>query len=166
MDGCLDQLLSKTHAFLLLISNIDYIEQVLFRAKLHQQTFLSFDDQNIIFRLIETLSDSTIASGLTGFLTDIVRKWKQNQTFVLPAVKRIIVTRWLSNPYTLGSYSYRELDSDPLDIWHSDLATPVSVNSVPKILFAGEATDDAYYSAVHGAVASGAREAQRIISRK
>ena len=151
---------------MLLISNIDYIEQVLFRAKLHQQTFLSFDDQKIIFRLIETLSDSTIASGLTGYLTDIVRKWKQNPTFVLPALKRIIVTRWLSNPYTLGSYSYRELDSDPLDIWHSDLATPVSVNSVPKILFAGEATDDAYYSAVHGAVASGAREAQRIISRK
>jgi len=80
-------------------------------------------------------------------------------------MKQIIVTRWKANPYTLGSYSYRELDSDPLDIWHSDLATPVSVNTVPKVLFAGEATDDVYYSAVHGAVASGAREAQRILSR-
>ena len=116
--------------------------------------------------MIETLSDTTIANGLTGYLTDIVRKWKQNPSFALPALKRIIVTRWLANPYTLGSYSYREVDSDTLDIWHSDLATPVSVNRVPKILFAGEATDDAYYSAVHGAVASGAREAQRIINRK
>jgi len=93
-----------------------------------------------------------------------MRKWTQNSTYVLPAMKQIIVTRWNSNPYTLGSYSYRELDSDSLNIWHSDLATPVSVNAVPKILFAGEATDDTYYSAVHGAVASGAREAQRILS--
>jgi len=37
---------------------------------------------------------------------------------------------------------------------------------VPKVLFAGEATTDPYYSTVHGALDSGAREAMRIIKLK
>jgi spermine oxidase len=62
-----------------------------------------------------------------------------------------------------GSYSYRETDSDPLDIWHSDLATPLSFARAPRVLFAGEATTDNYYSAVHGAVDSARREVARLL---
>ncbi len=62
-----------------------------------------------------------------------------------------------------GSYSYRETDSDLLDISHSDLAAPLIVDEVPRVLFAGEATTDNYYSAVHGAVASAEREVERIL---
>jgi len=40
------------------------------------------------------------------------------------------------------------------------------VNDVPKVLFAGEATIDEYHTAVHGALASGAREAKRILDLK
>ena len=36
-------------------------------------------------------------------------------------------------------------------------------NGAPKVLFAGEATIDEYFSAVHGAVESGAREAERLL---
>jgi hypothetical protein len=36
-------------------------------------------------------------------------------------------------------------------------------NGVPRVLFAGEATTDNYYSAVHSAVASAEREVKRIL---
>jgi monoamine oxidase len=101
---------------------------------------------------------------LQGYLTDLMRKYKKDPSFTLPALKQIIVTRWLSNEFTLGSYSFREVDSD--NIYYSDLATPVMVNDVPKVLFAGEATIDEYHTAVHGALASGAREAKRILDLK
>jgi len=63
---------------------------------------------------METLSDDKIAEDVQAHLVSVLRKWKENPDFELPALKRIIVTRWFSNPYTLGSYSYREIDSDIL----------------------------------------------------
>ena len=107
-----------------------------------------------------------MADAIKGYFTDLMRKWKQDPTFALPELKRVIVTKWLSNPYTLGAYSYREIDSDALNITHSDLGKPLTFNNVPRVLFAGEATSEKYYTAVHGAVATGAREALRIANLK
>ena len=53
-----------------------------------------------------------------------------------------------------GAYGYRETDSDGLGITFSDLAEPLTYAGAPRVLFAGEATTDNYYSAVHGAVDS------------
>ncbi len=100
---------------------------------------------------------------LQGYLTDLMRKYKKDPSFTLPALKQIIVTRWLSNEFTLGAYSFLEVDSELLDIYNSDLAIPLVVNNVPRVLFAGEATIDEYNTAVHGALASGEREAKRIL---
>ena len=107
-----------------------------------------------------------MGDALKGYFTDLMRKWKQDPSFVLPELKRVIVTRWLSNPYTLGAYSYRDVDSDALNITQSDLAKPITVNNVPRILLAGEATSEKYYTAVHGALDTGAREALRIVNLK
>ena len=95
-----------------------------------------------------------------------MRKWKEDPTFTLPGLKNIIVTRWLANPFTLGAYGYRETDSDIMGITSSDLGKPLMVFGVPRVLFAGEATHDEFYSAVHGALATGAAEAMRIIDFK
>ena len=53
-----------------------------------------------------------------------------------------------------GAYGYRETNSDGLGITFSDLAEPLTYAGAPRVLFAGEATTDNYYSTVHSAVDS------------
>lgn len=74
----------------------------------------------------------------------------------LPAPTDSVVTRWSSDPFARGSYSYAKLGQQPRDV--GVLAEPVD----GRVLFAGEATDAASPATVHGAFRSGLREAQRI----
>ncbi|XP_068202521.1 uncharacterized protein [Palaemon carinicauda] len=71
---------------------------------------------------------------------------------------------WYSNPYTRGSYSFRSMNSEAMDVHASDLAEPLvdPASEIPLVCFAGEATHDCYYSTVHGALESGWREAKRL----
>ena len=66
------------------------------------------------------------------------------------------VTRWHSDPFSLGSYSYIAVGASPDDMY--TLAEPVS----GRLLFAGEATNFDYHGTVHAAVISGIREAERL----
>ena len=96
-----------------------------------------------------------------------MRKLNNNTSFELPELKNTIVTRWLENQFTLGSYSYREVDSDPLCKSPKDLAEPLEdEEGNPIVLFAGEATSKNYYTAVHGAMQSGERAALDIVNLK
>ena len=45
----------------------------------------------------------------------------------------------------------------------SDLASPIPCEKNPRVLFAGEATHDHYYSTLHAAYITGLREAERIV---
>jgi len=63
---------------------------------------------------METLTDDKIAEDVQAHMVSVLRKWKEDPNFNLPALKKIIVTRWFGNPYILGSYSYRQTDSDIL----------------------------------------------------
>ena len=57
------------------------------------------------------------------------------------------------------------MTADNEDVWAADLAQPLLfADKKGGLLFAGEATHDCFYSAVHGAVESGWREADRIAS--
>lgn len=69
------------------------------------------------------------------------------------------VTRWKSDPYAGGSYSYLPIGATPDDF--TTLAEPVG----ERLLFAGEATSLAANGFVHGAVLSGIREAERLLGR-
>jgi monoamine oxidase len=71
-----------------------------------------------------------------------------------PLVAR--VTRWRSDPYSRGSYSFPAL-GQTLDDFDA-LAAPVA----DRVLFAGEATSRSTFGTVHGAVLSAVREAQRL----
>ncbi len=66
------------------------------------------------------------------------------------------VTRWHSDPFSRGSYSYFPAGSGPEDM--DALAKPV----LGRLLFAGEHTISQYNATAHGAMLSGLREAQRI----
>lgn len=82
-------------------------------------------------------------------------------------------TRWHSNPFTCGSYSFRSMRS--LDDSIEQLGEPVcmsngridceSSDKSPVLMFAGEATAGKLYSTTHGAIITGWREADRLIPK-
>lgn len=105
---------------------------------------------------METLSDDEVIETCIKLL----RQFLANPR--LPAPIRVVRSKWCTNPYTLGSYSYVGKDTSSNDI--ETLAKPVLCNakSTAKLLFAGEATSLSAYSTMHGARDSGLREAQRL----
>lgn len=73
------------------------------------------------------------------------------------------ITRWASDRYAFGSYSFNALGSTPTMRDH--LAKPLN----DKLFFAGEATNRAYFGTAHGAYLSGIRSADellRVLSKK
>ena len=68
------------------------------------------------------------------------------------------ITRWASDPFSMGSYSFNALGSVPL--MRKELARAAS----NRLFFAGEATDSDYFGTVHGAYLSGVRAANEILA--
>lgn len=68
------------------------------------------------------------------------------------------ITRWSSDPYASGSYSFVPAGAHPR--LRDDLAGDVE----GRIFFAGEATSRDYYATVHGAYLSGLRAARRVMA--
>jgi lysine-specific histone demethylase 1 len=83
-----------------------------------------------------------------------------------------VVTRWKSDPWTRGSYSFVSVDSEGSD--YDILAEPIvphptsnnaltsQVKQVPRVFFGGEHTIRNYPATVHGALLSGLREARKV----
>ncbi|MEU6971473.1 FAD-dependent oxidoreductase [Kitasatospora aureofaciens] len=74
----------------------------------------------------------------------------------IPAPLDYQITRWASDPYALGSYSFNKLGSTPA--MRDQLAAAVD----GRVHFAGEATDKGDFATVHGAYLSGIRAAKEI----
>ncbi|MBN3284881.1 PAOX oxidase, partial [Polyodon spathula] len=108
---------------------------------------------------METLSDTEVKNSLT----QIIRKCTGNPSVT---VKRILQSKWHSDPYTKGSYSYVAVGCSGSDI--ENIARPLPLHETDtkplQVLFAGEATHRSFYSTTHGALLSGWREADRLIS--
>ena len=75
----------------------------------------------------------------------------------IPAPLDHQITRWASDPYARGSYSFTKLGSTPA--MRDQLAAAVE----DRVHFAGEATDKGDFATVHGAYNSGIRAAKEII---
>lgn len=109
-------------------------------------------------RRMELASDDDVHNGVTMLLKMFLRN------FNVPDPTAIKRTQWYSNPHFRGSYTFRSLKSDMLNVGPADLADPITNSQAkPIVLFAGEATHEHYYSTVHGAIESGWREAKRIV---
>ena len=67
------------------------------------------------------------------------------------------ITRWASDPFTHGSYSFNAVGSTPKS--RKDLAAPLK----GRVFFAGEASEVNYFGTTHGAYLSGLRAAQEIL---
>lgn len=78
----------------------------------------------------------------------------------VPEPESYVITRWASDPFALGSYTYLRPGGSGAD--RETLAAPVD----NKLFFAGEATSQEYLSTVHGAWLSGLRAANEILNNK
>ncbi len=75
----------------------------------------------------------------------------------LPPPTGSLVTRWLSDPYSRGSFSHVPVGATDADL--AALAAPVA----DRLFFAGEATSPNRSGTIEGAYTSGLREADRIL---
>jgi len=80
----------------------------------------------------------------------------------VPTPKESLVTRWKSDPFARGSYSYVAVGASGDD--YDLLGNPVLLENetIPRLFFAGEHTNRNYPATVHGALLSGLRESRRI----
>lgn len=101
-------------------------------------------------RALEPLSDEQVVARAQYAL----RSMFASKTVPEPTAFR--VTRWGSDPWTRGSYSYVPVAASGED--YETLAEPVG----ERLFFAGEATNREFPSTAHGAYLSGLREAARI----
>uniref|UniRef100_A0A3Q3WHY1 Amine oxidase domain-containing protein n=1 Tax=Mola mola TaxID=94237 RepID=A0A3Q3WHY1_MOLML len=108
---------------------------------------------------METLSDLEVRNSLT----ELIHTFTGNPRLT---PRRILCTKWFHNPWTCGSYSHPAKGCSEQDL--ENMMEPLPTNGSHlqplQVLFAGEATHPYFYSTVHGAVASGWREADRLIS--
>lgn len=100
----------------------------------------------------ETMTDEAIVTEVTAQL----RKIFSSDSVTVPDPLETIVTRWKSDKFTYGSYSFVAAEALPGD--YDLMARPVG-----NLHFAGEATCGTHPATVHGAYLSGLRAAREII---
>ena len=93
----------------------------------------------------------------------VLRLFIRNRDIECPS--KVIRSKWSTNEYVCGAYSNRSLKFEALGYDIECLSEPITKpKGCPLVLFAGEATDRQHYSTTHGAMNSGLREAQRLIT--
>ena len=100
----------------------------------------------------ESTTDAELVAGVTR---DLALMFKQSE---IPLPLETIVTRWGSDRFARGTYSYVGPTSQPGD--YEAMARPVG-----NLHFAGEATCGTHPATVHGAYISGLRAASDIIDQ-
>ena len=101
---------------------------------------------------IEAWSDQAIVADAMATLRTLFGK-------DIPDPSAWQISRWASDPYARGAYSYHKVGSTPS--MREDLARPVG----RALYFAGEATDARHFQSVHGAYLSGQRAAAEVLAR-
>jgi len=100
-------------------------------------------------REIESWSDTKIVA-------DAMKTLRRIFGVGIPEPVDFQITRWGSDPYACGSYSFNPVGARPK--MRRQLATPLA----DTLYFAGEATEHNYFGTAHGAYLSGVRAAEEI----
>ena len=79
-------------------------------------------------------------------------------------ISRVIRHTWLTDPFSLGTWSYPSIYSTAKD--YRELSRPLPSEEVPRLLLAGEHTHEKYWSYMHGAMLSGIEQAEKILDFK
>ena len=127
----------------------EWTEWVSFQQAVNKPVLLGFNaaDRG---RQIEAWSDTQIVDSAMKTLRTIFGA-------AIPDPVDYQLTRWASDPYALGSYSFNALGSTPN--MRKVLAAPLQ----GKLFFAGEATETGYFGTAHGAYLSGLRAATDVL---
>jgi len=73
-----------------------------------------------------------------------------------------VMSKWFEDIYSHGSYSFPAVGGGFRDI--TNIAEPIQTRfGIPRVMFAGEATDPVYYGTTHAAFMSGEREGKRLV---
>lgn len=139
--------------------DVDWIEHVSTQPGVWTQwvSFMRATQQPVLLgfnaatrgQAIEALSDQDIVKDAMNTLRKLF-----GEGIPLPIDAQI--TRWSSDPFALGSYSFNALGSTPS--MRKDLGQSLK----KRIYFAGEATHVDYFGTAHGAYLSGWRVAQEV----
>ncbi|XP_045512132.1 spermine oxidase-like isoform X1 [Pieris brassicae] len=109
---------------------------------------------------MEKLTVDEVKVGIEKLLCVVFKK-----SFNVAPVKCVTRTEWASNVFVRGSYSYRSVANEEKGGSSITLSEPLYYGeNFPIVCFAGEATSHHRFSAVHGAVEAGFREADRLIA--
>jgi monoamine oxidase len=127
----------------------EWTEWVSFARVVSQPILLGFHAGNRA-REIEAWSDPQIVD-------DAMRTLRIMFGQEIPEPIDYQITRWHSDHFSFGSYSFNSVGSRPN--LRRRLATPIS----GKVFLAGEATDENYFGTVHGAYLSGLRAAKEVM---
>ena len=111
---------------------------------------LSFANGHTAVRYERELSDEEVKEAALASLRKMFggNKVPEPEAFVFP--------RWLTDPWTMGGYSYPAIGSPPED--HDDHARPLG----NRVFFAGEATEPVEYGTVHAALWSAEQTAEAL----
>ncbi len=92
----------------------------------------------------------------------IMRKFTGNPT--IPPPSKFFCSRWHSNEFVRGAYSFNHKNSDKIDNWEKTIKEPIIYgNQGNVLLFAGEAIHEHYFSTVHGAFSSGIEQSKQLL---
>ncbi|MEY4768882.1 MAG: hypothetical protein RL637_1521 [Pseudomonadota bacterium] len=128
----------------------EWSEWVSFKRAANQPVLLGFNAGNQ-GREIETWSNEQIVASAMKTLRII---YGTN----IPDPVDYQITRWVSDPFSRGSYSYNAVGSTPQ--MRKNLAAALQ----QSVFFAGEASNVHYFGTAHGAYLSGLRAAQEILT--
>jgi len=128
--------------------NGGWMEFLNFKPFIDEPVLMAFSSGEYGIQLEKLSDEEIIAEGM-----DVLRKLYGDD---IPEPEDYIITRWASDPFSRGSYSFTPVGATPAD--YDDLAEPV----MNRLFFAGEATIKESPATVHGAYLSGIREAERI----
>lgn len=101
-------------------------------------------------REVETWSDSQVVDSAMQTLRTLYGN-------AIPNPTGYQITRWASDPFALGSYSFNALGSTPA------MRKTLAQSLKGKVFFAGEATEHQHFSTAHGAYISGLRAASELL---
>lgn len=105
---------------------------------------------------VENFDDAKVTNDVMWLLEKFMQK-------PLPRPISIKRSRWLGNKNFLGTYSYPSMAAQQNNVSTKDLGQSLlSSGGKPVILFAGEATDELFYSTTNAAVRSGWKAASEI----
>lgn len=101
--------------------------------------------QGTLGEQVEQLSDEEAAKLLHTVLAENLTR--KEPSVDVPQPVETLLTRWRSDPYACGSYSYVRASDDCSPLDHIELGNPLYAG---RLGFAGEATEHNHYSLVHG----------------